>query len=151
MSYAKSIICGNMGKPLECRATAGGKIVFSGSVATNHKWKDKGGQIQEKTTWHRIVIWNDKLGQFIADHTKAGSKLLIEGRPEINEWEDKNGVKQYTHHIVADTIQIVSGWVESSEQSGEHNPPNRLNENGTQKSPYADNGPPDYADDDIPF
>jgi single-strand DNA-binding protein len=101
----KVILIGNLGKDPEARATTN-STVCSLSVGTSSKFKDKSGQYQEKTEWHRVVVWG-KTAEFCGNYLQKGSKVYIEGRLETRKW-DKNGVDQYTTEVIADTVQNLS-------------------------------------------
>ena len=84
----KVLLMGNLGRDPEVRFTAGGTSVANFSIATNESWKDKNGQLQEKTEWHRIVVWG-KLAELCGEYLKKGRQAFIEGRLQTREWTDK--------------------------------------------------------------
>jgi single-strand DNA-binding protein len=88
----KVIIIGNLGKDPELRHTGQGQAVATFSLATSDAWTDKNGQKQERTEWHRVVVWR---------------KAYIEGRLQTRAWDDKDGQKRYTTEIVANTVQFL--------------------------------------------
>jgi single-strand DNA-binding protein len=77
-------------------------------MATNESWTDKAGQKQEKTEWHRIVVWG-KLGELCGQYLSKGRQAFVEGRLQTRDWTDKEGVKRYTTEIVAQNIQFLGG------------------------------------------
>jgi single-strand DNA-binding protein len=101
----KVILVGNLGKDPEARSTTN-STVCSLSVGTSSKFKGKDGQYQEKTEWHRVVVWG-KSAEFCGAYLRKGSKVYIEGRLETRKW-DKNGVDQYTTEVIADNVQNLS-------------------------------------------
>lgn len=107
-SVNKAIIIGNAGKDPETKYTEAGVAVCTLTLATKHSWKEKDGQRQEKTEWHRVVFWA-KLAEIVDKYVKKGSQVYIEGRIETRKWTDKNGNNKYTTEIVADQMQMLSG------------------------------------------
>jgi single-strand DNA-binding protein len=106
-SVNKAIIIGNLGKDPEVRFTQSGTPVATFTVATNERWTDKGsGQPQERTEWHRIVVWG-KQGENCGQYLKKGRSVYIEGRIQTREWTDKEGKKQYTTEIVANQVVFL--------------------------------------------
>jgi single-strand DNA-binding protein len=104
-SVNKVILIGNLGKDPEVRYTQGGAAVANFSVATNEKWT-KDGQTQEKTEWHRIVVWG-KTAENCGQYLKKGRSVYIEGRLQTRKWTDKEGRDQYTTEIVAQFVQFL--------------------------------------------
>lgn len=102
----KAIIIGNLGRDPEVKSTQNGTAVANLSVGTSSKWKDKSGQYQEKTEWHRVVVWG-KSAEFCGNYLHKGSNVYVEGRLETRKW-DKNGVDMYTTEIIAATVQNLS-------------------------------------------
>jgi len=107
-SVNKAIVIGNLGKDPEVRFTPGGQAVANFSVATNESWKDKNGQTQERTEWHRIVVWG-KLAELCGEYLKKGRSAYVEGRLQTREWTDKEGKKNYTTEIVANQVVFLGG------------------------------------------
>lgn len=104
----KVILIGNLGADPEVRFTPGGQAVANFRVATNESWNDKNGQKQERTEWHRIVVWG-KLAELCGEYLKKGRQAYVEGRLQTREWTDKEGKKNYTTEIVANTVQFLGG------------------------------------------
>jgi single-strand DNA-binding protein len=102
----KAILIGNLGKDPELRYLPSGEPVVQFSLATNFKWKDKNGQLQERTDWHNIVVFR-KLAEICNEYLKKGSPVYVEGRIQNRSWEDKNGNKRYTTEIVARSVQML--------------------------------------------
>ena len=129
----KVILVGNLGADPEVRYTASGTAVARFNIATNENFKDREGNWQERTEWHRIVAWG-KLAERCAQYLSKGSQVYVEGKLRSNTWE-KDGVKRTTVEIVADSLQILG--------------PKRAGE----REPEAPFGPPEGGapEDDIPF
>jgi single-strand DNA-binding protein len=104
----KVILIGNLGVDPEVRFTPGGQAVANFRIATNESWTDKQGQKQERTEWHRIVVWG-KLAELCGEYLKKGRQAYVEGRLQTREWTDKEGKKNYTTEIVANTVQFLGG------------------------------------------
>jgi len=102
----KVILVGNLGQDPDTRSTQGGSIVTQLSIATGEAWKDNNGQLQERTEWHRIVVWG-RLAEIARDYLRKGSKVYLEGRLQTRKWQDKEGRDQYTTEIVASELQML--------------------------------------------
>ena len=94
-SVNKVILLGNLGRDPEVRYTPSGDAVVSMSIATTETWKDKGGQRQEKTEWHNVVMYR-RLAEISGEYLKKGSQVYIEGRLQTRKWQDKQGNDRYT-------------------------------------------------------
>ena len=133
MGLNKVIIIGNLGADPELRYTQSGQAVCNFTVATNESWKDKDGEWQERTEWHKIVVWG-KQGENCEKYLSKGRQCCVEGRLQTREWEDKDGNKRWTTEIVAQNVQFLSGGEKSA-------PSNPRNTSSSQQ----------VFDDDIPF
>lgn len=107
-SVNKVILVGNLGRDPEMRYMPSGDAVANFSVATTDTWKDKNGQKQERTEWHRISMFG-KLAEIAGEYLKKGSSVYVEGRLQTREWTDKEGVARKTTEIVADRMQMLGG------------------------------------------
>lgn len=107
-SVNKVILVGNLGRDPEMRYMPSGDAVANFSVATTDSWKDKNGQKQERTEWHRISMFG-KLAEIAGEYLKKGSSVYVEGRLQTREWTDKEGVARKTTEIVADRMQMLGG------------------------------------------
>jgi single-strand DNA-binding protein len=103
----KVMLIGNLGKDPEIRYTQSGTAVATFNVATTEQWKDKDGQKQESTEWHRVVVWA-KLAETCGEYLHKGSKVYIEGRLQTRKWQDQNGNDKYTTEIVAREMKMLS-------------------------------------------
>ena len=140
----KVILVGNLGQDPEVKYTAGGAAVTTLSLATSESWKDKDtGQDQEKTEWHRLVLWR-RLAEIAGEYLKKGSKVYIEGQLQTRKWE-QDGQTRYTTEVVGRDMQFLdSRGNTSSDNSSTYEDVNQ--DMGSQNLP--DSG---ITDDDIPF
>ena len=101
MSYQKVILIGNLGRDPEIRKLQSGKSVANLNIATSERYKDKDGAQQEKTEWHRVVVFAENLvDKVIEPYLKKGSKVLIEGKLQTRKWQDQSGTDKYTTEVV---------------------------------------------------
>jgi single-strand DNA-binding protein len=101
-SLNKVMLIGNLGNDPEVRSTSGGNRVATFSLATSRSWNDAAGSKQEKTEWHRCVVWNTKssqLADIVERYVKKGDKIYVEGRIEYRQWQDKDGQTRYSTEI----------------------------------------------------
>jgi single-strand DNA-binding protein len=146
----KVILVGNLGKDPEVRYTPGGQAVANFNIATNENWTDKSGQKQERTEWHRIVVWG-KQAELCGEYLSKGRQVYLEGRLQTREWTNKEGVKQYTTEVVANQVVFLSGG-ERGQGRGASRGGAAPDELGAPP-PGMDEGSssPKAAEDDIPF
>ncbi len=137
----KAIILGNLGRDPEVRYTSDGKAVTNFSVATTEKWRDKDGNSQERTEWHRVVVF-DRLGEVCGEYLSKGSSVYVEGHLRTRSWDDREGNKRYTTEIVGRTVQFLSPRGESGKQGGGVPPAD---------DDFVYEGGADLTDDDVPF
>ena len=104
----KVFLIGRLGADPEVRYTNNGGAVANFNLATNESWMDKSGQKQERTEWHRIVVWG-KLGELCGQYLSKGRQAFVEGRLQTREWQDKEGGKRYTTEVIANNIQFLGG------------------------------------------
>jgi single-strand DNA-binding protein len=142
-SVNKVILVGNLGRDPEVRYMPDGGAVTNISVATTDVWKDKGGEKQERTEWHRVVFFA-KLAEIAGEYLKKGSQVYIEGRLQTRKWQDKEGQDRYTTEIVADRMQMLGARSTPTTDAGEKD---------AAASPKAAKKPAAFDDleDDIPF
>ena len=146
----KAILIGNLGADPEVRFTPGGQAVANFRIATSESWNDKNGQKQERTEWHRIVVWG-KLAELCGEYLKKGRQCFVEGRLQTREWTDKEGKKNYTTEVVAKEVTFLGGrdGAGAGPRGGPRDdfgspPPADMHESGGPSGPPA-------SDDDIPF
>lgn len=148
MSVNKVILLGRLGSDPELKYTPAGAPVCNFSLATAESWKDKDGNKQEKTEWHRIVVWG-KLAELCNQYLAKGRQAFIEGKLETRSWDDKDGIKRYTTEIRADVVQFIG-----DNKSGGDRPPQNQGQGKGGQNNQNQNPPPNdasFAADDIPF
>lgn len=106
MSVNKVILVGNLGKDPEVRYLPSGEGFASATLATTDKWKDKSGQMQERTEWHNLSFFG-RLAEVVRQYLKKGSKIYVEGSIRTEKWQDKDGKDRYTTKIVVNTMQML--------------------------------------------
>jgi single-strand DNA-binding protein len=152
-SVNKVILVGNLGRDAELRYTPGGAPVATLNLATTEVWNDKAsGQKQEKTEWHRVVLWG-KSAESLSEYLTKGKQIYIEGRLQTRKWQDKDGNDKYTTEIRADRITLLGGGGGGGgAMAGAARQPQRTStpSGGGDHEPM---GEPitDLTDDDIPF
>jgi single-strand DNA-binding protein len=107
-SVNKVILVGNLGRDAELRYTPGGAPVATLNLATTEMWNDKAGQRQEKTEWHRVVLWG-KTAESLNEYLTKGKQIYVEGRLQTRQWDDKDGNKRYTTEIRGDRVVLLGG------------------------------------------
>jgi single-strand DNA-binding protein len=137
-SVNKVILIGNLGADPELRYTPSGSAVANFNIATTEKWRDKDGQMQEKTEWHRIILWA-RQAEVAKEYLRKGSSVYIEGRIQNRSYEDKEGVKRYVTEIVGQRMQLLGGRGGGPSESGPPDSPPDAPKNL------------DEEDDDLPF
>jgi single-strand DNA-binding protein len=99
-SVNKVIIVGRLGADPETKTMQNGNRIVNLSVATSETWKDKDGERKERTEWHRVVIFNDKLGEVAEKYLRKGASVYLEGQLQTRKWQDQNGADRYSTEIV---------------------------------------------------
>ena len=165
MSVNKVILIGHLGQDPEIRYTSSGTAVANFSLATNESWTDKSGQRQERTEWHRVVVWS-KLAEVCGQYLRKGRQAFVEGTLQTRSWEDQNGNKRYTTEIVARTVQFLGGQASADSSSGQEvsasggqmsdsssGPTTSMNPGGSGASNTNNNVLPNdgLSSDEIPF
>jgi single-strand DNA-binding protein len=107
-SVNKVILVGNLGRDPETRYMPDGGAITNISVATTSTWKDKSGEKQEATEWHRVAFFG-KLAEIAGEYLKKGSQVYVEGKLKTRKWQDKDGVDKYTTEVIADAMQMLGG------------------------------------------
>ena len=149
----KVILLGNLGKDPDIRATSTGSRLASFSIATSTKYRNKDTQqLEDKTEWHRIVVFNDKLADICEKYLRKGSKIYIEGQLQTRKWTDNNGVDKYTTEVVIPNYSGVLTMLDSRAQSSvsEENT-SQLDSAADEALGGSDNSTAEQLDDDIPF
>lgn len=117
MSVNKVILIGRLGAKPELRNTPSGAAVANFNVATNESWMDKNNQRQERTEWHRVVVWG-RLAQLCMDYLDKGRQVYLEGRLQTRQWQDKDGATKYTTEVVATTVQFLGDRASAGSSMG---------------------------------
>ena len=142
-SVNKVILVGNLGRDAELRYTPGGAAVATLNLATTEVWNDKNQQRQEKTEWHRVVLWG-KQAESLQEYLTKGKQIYVEGRLQTRQWDDKDGNKRYTTEIKADRITLLGGGGGRGGGMSERSPASHSG--GMDEPPMEP-----ITDDDIPF
>ncbi len=148
-SVNKVIIIGNLGRDPEVRYMPDGGAIANISVATTGTWKDKSGEKQERTEWHRVAFFG-KLAEIAGEYLKKGSQVYVEGSLRTRKWQDKEGKERYTTEIVADRMQMLGSRAGGSESMGREEAPPKESV-GDSKSGGKGSGGLEDLEDDIPF
>lgn len=151
-------LVGRLGKDPETRYTSGGQAVCNFSVATDETYKDRAGQRQKRTEWHRIVMWG-KLAEIAQQYLKKGALVYLEGRIQSRQWEDKrDGQKKTAFEIVADTMKMLGGRGEGAAAGaamggGPGASQGRSADSDLDAGPIPEEHPSggEISDEDIPF
>ena len=145
MSVNMAIVVGNLGKDPEVRFTQSGRAVANFSIATSESWTGQDGNPQERTEWHRIVVWGkqaESCGQYLA----KGRQVFVQGRIQTRTYEDKTGNTRYITEIVAQRVQFLggAGGARASQETQD-----QIQDQGFGDTSSSFQSPP--IDDDIPF
>ena len=156
-SVNKVILVGNLGRDPETRYMPEGGAITNISIATTDKWKDKAGEMQEKTEWHRVAFFG-KLAEIAGEYLKKGSQVYVEGRLQTRKWQDKEGQDKYTTEVVANVMQMLGsrqgqGQGGGDREAGGERPERAQGAQGAAAKPAAKAGGGKFDDfeDDIPF
>ena len=145
----KVIIVGNLGRDAEVRRTPGGAAVTTISVATTETWNDKSsGERQERTEWHRVVIWG-KTAETLEPYLLKGRQVYVEGKLQTRKWQDRDGNDKYTTEIRSDRIVLLGSRGGGGGTGGEGDYGARGSSPSSSAGPAP--GPPELTEDDIPF
>jgi single-strand DNA-binding protein len=161
MSVNKVILVGRLGRDPETRYTGGGQAVANFSLATDESYKDRNGERQKRTEWHKIVVWG-KQAEIAQQYLKKGSLVFIEGRIQSREWQDKEGQKRTSFEIVANNFRMLGGRAEGAAAAGggAGGGSSRGGDDVDQSAPAEESygggagsttGGPEISDEDIPF
>jgi single-strand DNA-binding protein len=139
-----NMVCliGNLGRDAELRYTPGGAAVATFNIATTETWNDKSGQRQEKTEWHRVVLWG-KAATALSEYLTKGKQVYVSGRLQTRDWTDKDGAKRYTTEVRGDKVVLLGGGQRRDNGAG-HVSDEAV---GTVGDPGFNGAP----DEDIPF
>ncbi|NTU57340.1 MAG: single-stranded DNA-binding protein [Chlorobiaceae bacterium] len=156
----KVMLIGHLGNDPERRETASGQTVVNFTVATSESFKDSGGNLQERTEWHRIVVWG-KLADICSQYLKKGRQVYIEGRLQTRSWDDsKSGEKKYTTEIVCSDMQMLgsakdSGGMGDQSFANQERPAFKQSRNEPASGGFSERqssgSVPEIEKDDLPF
>ena len=163
-SLNKVMLIGNLGSDPEVRSTTGGNRVATFSLATSRQWNSPSGEKQEKTEWHRCVVWNSKnsgLADVVEKYCKKGDKIYVEGRIEYRQWQDKENQTRYSTEInVRELVMLGGGKGGGGDFDGESAGRSRAPAAAGAKTSGGTSGGSDFedfpgalqdTDDDLPF
>jgi single-strand DNA-binding protein len=147
MSVNKAILVGRLGRDPETRYTSAGQAVCNFTLATDETYKDRAGERQKRTEWHRIVVWG-KQAEIAQQYLHKGSLVFVEGRIQTRQWDDREGQKRTTVEIVANNFRMLGGRGESGGAANvvEAEPQVAAAAAGAEEMPSAE-----ISDEDIPF
>jgi single-strand DNA-binding protein len=149
-SVNKVILVGNLGKDPEIRSTNDGTKVASLTVATSENWKDRAtGEKRERTEWHRVVIFNDRLVDVAERFLKKGAKVYLEGALQTRKWTDNSGQERYTTEVVLQKFRGELTMLDSRQGGEDHPAPNTSSGGGYGGG--RSTAPTNDFDDEIPF
>lgn len=162
-SVNKVILVGNLGRDPEIRFTQSGQKIANMSVATSEQWRDKqSGERREKTEWHRVVIFDERLADIVEKYVKKGSKVYLEGSLQTRKWTGNDGVEKYTTEVVLQRFSGVLTMLDSpgggggyggGSGGGNDEPPSwdGPDSGGSSSGGGRGSGPGGDLDDEIPF
>ena len=162
MSVNKVILVGRLGRDPETRYTGGGQAVANFSLATDETYKDRNGERQKRTEWHKIVVWG-KQAEIAQQYLKKGSMIFVEGRIQSREWQDKEGQKRTSFEIVASNFRMLGGRSDAAAAGASAGASSGGSSRGSDDfeshaAPAEDFGGgaahpagPEISDEDIPF
>ena len=152
----KVILVGNLGNDPDTKYTQGGMAITRISLATTSVRKDKDGNQQERTEWHRVVFFG-KLGEIAGEYLRKGSSVYVEGSLRYDKYTGQDGVEKYSTDIIADEMQMLGGRGDGGAPSAGGDrpqrsaPAQRQSEAPRRQAPAQQAPMDDFADDDIPF
>jgi single-strand DNA-binding protein len=152
MSVNKAILVGRLGRDPETRFTSGGQAVCNFTMATDETYKDRNGERQKRTEWHRIVMWG-KLAELAQQYLKKGSLVFVEGRIQTRQWDDREGQKKSTTEIVGTGMRFLGGRGDSggSGSFAGGAPAGGADADSQIGASEEAGGGPEISDEDIPF
>ncbi len=156
-SVNKVILLGNLGRDPETRYTTGGDAITNLNIATSEQWKDKNGEKQERTEWHRVVLFG-RQAEIAGEYLKKGRSVYIEGRLQTRKYTDKDGVEKYSTEVVGDRMQLIGSARDGGGGGGGGGDDFSAGGAPARRAPASGGAPAgggrkntDDFDDDIPF
>jgi len=143
-SVNKVVLVGHLGGDPETRFTASGAAVANFNLATNESWRDANSEIQDKTEWHRCVMFG-KSAELGGDLLKKGQLVYVEGKLQTRNWEDKDGVKRYTTEVLCEMFTMLGRKMDN--EGGAQQAPSQASNDSSNSSSDSN----DDDDDDLPF
>lgn len=151
-SVNKVILIGNLGRDPEIRALKNGGKVCNLSLATSEKWKDKNsGEMRERTEWHRVVVFNDRLADVAENYLKKGATIYVEGTLQTRKWTDNSGAEKYTTEIVLQAFNGQLTMLGGRPESGNQRSEGYGNRDQGQTGGFGNESQSPYVNDEIPF
>ena len=157
-SVNKAVLIGRLGADPEIRSLSNGKRVMNFRLATSESWKDRDGERQERTEWHNVSLFNDKLVDVMERFLKKGSMIYVEGKIQTRKYTDKNDIERYTTEImvgVGGEITLLDSRKDSgssdSDRDSRDNRDSDASRRGSSRSGGGNGRRRDDLDDDIPF
>jgi len=160
MAINKVILIGNLGQNPEVRYSPSGQAICNMSIAHSEAWTDKNGQKQEKTEWHRVVVFG-KLAELCSQYLSKGRQAYIEGKLQTRSWQDKDGQTRYTTEVVAQSVQFLGGGAGRSQNNDYGNANASYGGQSQAAAPAYNAGPsmqdtsfqaePTFTEEDVPF
>ncbi|KXV71410.1 single-stranded DNA-binding protein [Acetobacter cerevisiae] len=158
-SVNRVILVGNLGKDPEVRTTQGGQKIVSFSVATSDTWNDRAsGERRERTEWHRVVVFNDKLGEVAERFLRKGRKVYLEGALQTRKWTDQSGQERYTTEVIVERFRGELVLLDSKEagegsqtHQGQRTQSNNRSQQNSQQTGGWDAPSNSDLDSEIPF
>jgi single-strand DNA-binding protein len=149
----KVILVGNLGDDPEVRSLNNGGEVVNMRVATSEQWKDRDGNRQERTEWHRVVIFNENLGRVAKSYLRKGSKVYLEGQIQTRKWTDQSGQDKYTTEVVLQRFRGELVLLDSRGGGGSDDYGGGSSESGSGQRQQPKSAPAfdSELDDDVPF
>tara|TARA_Y100000741_G_scaffold41553_1_gene28917 strand:+ start:141 stop:578 length:438 start_codon:yes stop_codon:yes gene_type:complete len=141
-SVNKVVLVGHLGGDPETRFTASGAAVANFNLATNESWRDANSEIQDKTEWHRCVMFG-KSAELGGDLLKKGQLVYVEGKLQTRNWEDKDGVKRYTTEVLCEMFTMLGRKMDN--EGGAQQAPSQASNDSSNSGSDSDD------DDDLPF
>jgi single-strand DNA-binding protein len=159
-SVNKVILIGNLGRDPEAKQTQGGGKIVNMTIATSETWNDKAsGERKERTEWHRVVIFNERLAEVAEKYLKKGAKIYVEGALQTRKWTDQNGTERHSTEVVLTQFGGVLTMLDTRSGTGEAAQQQQAARRESARSSSASKGPdwhshptdPNGFDDEIPF
>jgi single-strand DNA-binding protein len=146
----KVILVGNLGRDPEVRHSPDGSKIVNLALATSESWKDKSsGERRDKTEWHRVVIFNERLADVAERYLKKGSKIYLEGQLQTRKWTDQQGQERYTTEVVVPRFRGELTMLDGRSSNGDDHNYDQFPDSGSSQNSHSPNL--DILDDEVPF